>query len=520
MSVYPSWTRVEPDARATDPQAGARIPVADPFWFMARQWWIGEFAGFDGGTPVASRVEVETVRLADGSGQGRHAILSTALAAPLPDSASRQAGDWRSAHRLGRSALAALANVAERLEQQVEAGTADPAEVRRVEAGAARLPEDFPLEIPEVLKDRIPAAGRVDGVALLVAVRAGRALVADVMDILSVWAEANAGIVVGTGADTFAVETGRHDIAIVGTGGRVRSTTARGPALHWSDVTLDDAPTPATEVQKPVPVRLSFEGAPPIRWWGLEEAEVDYAAAPAGPSDLGQLLVAAAFQEQGGIYWRLPLDVAGNSLLRVHTVEIQDGFENRFGSESLERGALTGWKLGDAPRLRPDSTSEWMLILNEPDPLRGEPVEEAVLVADETDNLIWLIEEIVMGPLGRGTRLAHPPPRPEPAREEYVPRLAPPDTWIAYQQVASSRLERAVLVPLGSPVPPRTGFGREVLEMIPAMLGAGGHRLRRTWTLARSASGRRVIWQSRRSLAALPRGGSGLLHDQIVQPEL
>ena len=51
MSDYLSWTRVEPDHKATDPRPGARVPVADPFWSLGRQWWIGELEGFDGGSP-------------------------------------------------------------------------------------------------------------------------------------------------------------------------------------------------------------------------------------------------------------------------------------------------------------------------------------------------------------------------------------------------------------------------------------------------------------------------------------
>jgi hypothetical protein len=323
----------------------------------------------------------------------------------------------------------------------------------------------------------------------------------------------------GDDADTFAVETGHHTVELTGEGGSIRSDTAQGPALHWSDLTIGTVSSATTETQAPVPVRLSFEGAPPIRWWGIEEPEVDYAAAPAGPSDLGQLLVAASLQEQGGVYWRLPIDVQGNSLLRVESVVVLDGFGNRRNSTSLEGGALQGWKLGDDAQLRPDPTTDLMLILNEPDPLRGEPLEEVSLAADETDNLIWMILDIVPDEFGRGSHVSQPTPRPDPSREEYIPRLAPPDAWIAYQQTGPASLERATLVPFRAQAVPTTRFARQRLKMTPAMLGAGGHRLRRQWSLARSASGRRIVWQSRRSLAYRPRGGSGLLHDQIVRPE-
>lgn len=518
MSVYVSWSRVEPDHRATDPRPGARVALSDPFWSLGRQWWVGELEGFDGGSPIASRVELSVVPLGGSPEETRHEILSSRLGAPVPEPDARRPGDWRSAYRLGRSAAAALATRIDQLRQQVESGAAEPADVRVAERTADELATAFPLEVPELPAARIPAAQRIDGVALLRAIREEDARADDVADLLAEWARAQREVQIGDDAGGFAVETGRHTVDVEAEDARIRTTTARGPALHWSDVTVADADDDTTGAQTPVPVRLSFEGAPPIRWWGVEEPEVDYASAPAGPSDLGQLLIAASLQEQGGVYWQLPLDVPGNCLLRVHAVEVRDGFGERRISHPLEGEALRGWKLGARPEVALDRVTDWMLILNEPDPLRGEPLEEVALVADESDNLIWLIEDVATGPLGRGVRVSAPTPRPDPDREEYHPRLAPPDTWIAYQQVDAARLERAMLLPHLAEPTPRTRFAVKELLMTPAMLGAGGHRLQRQWSLARSASGRRVLWQSRRSLADLPRGGSGLLHDQIVRP--
>jgi len=520
MSDYVSWTRVEPDHKATDPRLGARVPVADPFWSLGRQWWIGELEGFDGGSPVASSVKVSIVPLGEVGLEARHQVLSAKLAAPVPVLGHRGPGDWRTAYRLGRSAAAALSVWIDVLRLRVELHSAEAADLRVAERAAATLATTFPLKVPELLAARISVDHRVDGVALLLAIREREASAADLVGSLAMWAQSHGNVTVGEDSDGFAVETGRHTVDIQAEGARIRSTTAKGPGLHWSDVTVDVQNVDAGTTQEPVPVQLSFEGAPSIRWWGIEEPAVDYISSPAGPSDLGQLLIAASLQEQGGVYWQLPLDVPGNCLLKVLEVELRDGFGVRRSSAPLEGEALRGWKLGKQMGLRPDPVTDWMLILNEPDPLRGEALEEVGLVADEVDNLIWLIEDIAIGLWGRGIRLPHPTQRPDPKQEEYHARIAPPDTWIAYQQVAAARLERAMLLPNRAPATPRTRFARLKLEMTPGMLGAGGQRLSRQWSLARSASGRRVLWQSRRSLADLPRGGSGLLHDQIVRPEI
>ncbi|MDD9207082.1 hypothetical protein PU560_11500 [Georgenia sp. 10Sc9-8] len=518
MARYASWTRIEPDHRATDPRPGARAPVADPFWLLGRQWWIGELDGFDGGAPVASEVELTTTAVGDAP-DARHTVLSAELAAPVPEPDERGPGDWRTAHRLGRSAAAHLHVTVQRLRQQVDSGATEPEELRRVQEAADRLAEDFPLDVPGVLAHRIPTDQRVDGVELLAACRTGDRRVAELADHLTAWADRHAHVRLG--ADTFTVENGRHTVALPAGRGELRSEDSRGPDLHWSELTARPGDLSVTGTQDPVPVRLTFEGAPPVRWWGVEDPEVDVVAAPAGPSDLGRLLMSAMLQEQGGVCWALPVDVPAGSLLRVVGVTLRDGFGNTRSSAPLEDGDLRGWKLGHHSELDPDPATDWMLMLNEPDPLRGAAVEEVALLADEADNLLWMVEDIATDPWGRGYHVPQGAPRPAPDREEYTPRLIPPDAWLAYQQTAPDRLDRAVLAPLGGRATPRTRFARDHLDMTPAMLGGGGggRRLRRQWSLARSVSGRRLLWETRRSLADLPRGGPGLLHDQVVGPE-
>ena len=43
---------LEPLPPATDLEQGMRARVADPVWFLARQWQLGEFHGHDAGTPA------------------------------------------------------------------------------------------------------------------------------------------------------------------------------------------------------------------------------------------------------------------------------------------------------------------------------------------------------------------------------------------------------------------------------------------------------------------------------------
>ena len=46
------WSRLFCSARDSSMSLGQQVQVRDPLWFLARQWQVGEFNGFDGGSPI------------------------------------------------------------------------------------------------------------------------------------------------------------------------------------------------------------------------------------------------------------------------------------------------------------------------------------------------------------------------------------------------------------------------------------------------------------------------------------
>ncbi|MDP8910419.1 MAG: hypothetical protein M3N47_15170, partial [Chloroflexota bacterium] len=81
---------LEPLAPGTDLDAGLRAAVADPVWFLTRQWQLGEHQGEDASSPVAVRATVS------------HTPLSFDAADPAMDPTNRpgealvegEPGDW------------------------------------------------------------------------------------------------------------------------------------------------------------------------------------------------------------------------------------------------------------------------------------------------------------------------------------------------------------------------------------------------------------------------------------------
>ena len=58
------WSRLEPLPLSADLGPALQAAIADPCWFLARQWQFAEFQGEDAGTPIDVRVEGEIGTLA------------------------------------------------------------------------------------------------------------------------------------------------------------------------------------------------------------------------------------------------------------------------------------------------------------------------------------------------------------------------------------------------------------------------------------------------------------------------
>ena len=57
------WNRLEGRPRADKFDRALRAEVRDPLWMLTRQWQLGEFRGDDAGSPIFTKVRLETTRL-------------------------------------------------------------------------------------------------------------------------------------------------------------------------------------------------------------------------------------------------------------------------------------------------------------------------------------------------------------------------------------------------------------------------------------------------------------------------
>ena len=89
--------------------------------------------------------------------------------------------------------------------------------------------------------------------------------------------------------------------------------------------------TTITQTVMPAPVH--FRGAPAVRFWEMEDARVDYALMPVGPTDLAHLLLIEYASSYGNDWYLVPLDLPVGSLTRMRSLVVTD----TFGMRTLHR---------------------------------------------------------------------------------------------------------------------------------------------------------------------------------------
>ncbi|WP_299961429.1 hypothetical protein [uncultured Roseobacter sp.] len=504
--------RIEPDSRSVqDIDQGALVPLADPAWMLSRQWWTGELAGSDGGTPVRTRVTFSTEGLAPADVDPQSVVPSAYLAvqdAPL---------SMREAAALGLSILARMDDEISHMASIIEQGGDRSGNLREaldlLSRKRSEMPEAFPLEANTPVLRRMPPHQRVDGAAVRDAVLneapEARRLLSDGVQL---WVRGQ-----GEGGAAFSAETARHSAQITTATDVIKIKEARGPRLRWSEVQGYDVwEEAATETRASVPVRLSYAGDAPAAWWGLEETGVAYASAPAGPSDLGQLLIAAAFAHPGALGWLVTVDASANSLLHVGEVALFDGFGRETTVTRADKGAAVAWK--------DDSAAQWMPLLADAPLLEGAPTDLIAFGLDETDNIVWMEERIVPDSDGRGT---HPKPaRPDRSTSDpvFALRVPSPSTWHPYLLQADGTLLRQSLPRHAQggaldAVAPGTSLAPERMALIPQQIPPKGFALQRRWVLGRAPDGSRQVWRVNGTADAKLSGSAGLAHDLVLYPQ-
>jgi hypothetical protein len=486
-----------------DLDEGFRARVADPVWFLARQWQLGEQHGEDASSPVA--IDVTSRHIPISYDPARPDLDPTVV--PAEALLEAEPGDWWTMGRrlrLGRAVAPSL--------------DADS----RSRFAFGTLPPPY---------DRL--ADEVDGRAVFDSgVLAGDAIWSEVpVPLPDRWSSSELDYAASFEAEDTALRAPGHD------GGDVDWFTVDGDP---DAVVVPPADATAAQRRLVVPSRLDYPGAPNPRWWQLEDRAVDIGGFAPDRAHLSTMLlidVAVAHSDDWFTFHVPPPLVAGEDppsvgvLVRLSDVTVKDSFDQVWPLSAPPATGPGAWSLFHTAGLAESELLVWPVAVA---PNTGQVLDDVLIGVDEDANLAWAVELRADGlPLlpDAGTDAAVAETTRTGTRNfRYLPSTTLPDHWHPYQRVRtgdpaddpavvasagdgkSGYWRQAVLADLTGPVPvPRPGPVSRLIggpsgnglgrghELAPTAIPSNGVRLQRRAILARDTAGRPVLWVERSS---------------------
>jgi hypothetical protein len=505
---YDTVFRLEPVHTYADLRRGIAAEVADPVWFLGRQWQLGEHHGEDAASPVRVQYRAGQVPIRPVDGLDPRVVPAEAIIEAEPDdfwTAGRRISIGRAVERAANDAGRPLPGDDEDLRLT---GLAVPYDIldgtgfdgralfrNRTELGI--LDEWFPERPPQpVPRDR--------------------------WDATELMYDAN----FRAGPTTLTLR--RHD----------------GGAVDWWSVDATAALPVPDRLPEPVSVlasRAQYPGAPHPRWWQIEEVRTDLGAYAPDRGHFATLLLVELVTSHSDDWFTFPIAAQAGHVLTLHEVIVVDSFGDRWSIEPPD----DGWTLFAVTGLDRRSLVLWPTVASA---LTGPVLDQVDFGVDEDANIVWAVERRIAG-RDLPTPARPQPTTPEPADDSAEPADAArqpsyayrassdvPPFWHPYmidedpappRRLVQGRLadlsgRRAVLTPppvsnLLRPDPDDNSEPR-IHRIEPATIPLDGLQLERRYMLGRRTDGLPVLWQQRRRVPLAAPPSMRLQHD-VFEPE-
>ena len=491
--------RLEAEPALADLARGFRAEIADPLWFLGRQWQLGEHLGEDASSPitVGYRCRLTPIDPLDGD------LAQDPRTTPAEAIVESEPGDfWTPGRRVraGRLVAAAADDAGAPL-------TPDPALL------LAGLPVPY---------DALDDTG-FDGRALWLA-RAALGLDPAWFGDLrppdpeprDLWDPAEFAYSADFEAGGVPLGLRRHD----------------GGDLDWYSVDAEnDLPGPTTPAERKTVYadRLQYPGAPLPRWWQIEDRKVDIGGYAPDRSHLATVLLVDLIVNQSDDWFRFPVDALAGHVATLDEVLVTDSFGEVWSVDP----PADGWTLFTTQGLSARSLVLWTTTST---PLVGPVLDEVVVGIDEDANLVWAVERRLRGlAVDTGDEpLPDPPARLDVTGRPgfaYRPARRIPAHWHPYIVEAVDGRRRFVqgraadlsgttaqLLPAATSdllIDPASGGVHPVHQIEPGAIPVDGVRLERRAILARRTDGTPVLWTQRRRQPLLAPPAIGLRFDVL-----
>lgn len=553
------WARLQLDTTDAKLARSHQVQVHDALWFLARQWQVGEFLGFDGGSPIAANYQLQQSKLT-----AYQPNPSTAGAAPPVEAI--EAGDPPFEVRAEREpfplGLRGSIQLGLRFEAIVRdtlgAAAANPviAQFRTACAVSAAIPTN---EIPDPKGQAIrqAVAGRVTDGYLLYRTATGQATGVT----LPGTAPAAVTSFVNYCQGLYAIPADlpawdRNELAFEfnaaaevpspGTPTGLVASNFQGGQLDWYSF---DYTSPSINASNPQPVvatnasviphRLSVPGMPGTKFWEFEDGQINLGDLDTQIVDLTKMLLADFAAVATNNWFQFSILTPIGTLNRLAALEVTDTFGCQTlvpptGNLDPPGGSGKAWQMFT---LAGDSTRRDTLFLP---PVLGRFIdgpllEDVLFFRDDMAAMAWAVERSLVGPLdtsisGYESQLTPPAPgTPLAAGADvnYLVGTTVPKNWIPLLPYADTNqalmLRRGGMFdPTSSATPPLVPARGVVLtpgQMFVTKdqaLTRSGVQVNRYVRRTRWIDGSIYCWMARRVRPGKGQGSSGLAFDVLA----
>jgi hypothetical protein len=496
------WNRQEGRPRADDFKRALKAEVRDALWMLTRQWQMGEFEGDDAGSPILSKVYIET------SGLNQYAPSDRGFR-EMDDSLPLEATVERKS--IPMNAKGHLIRIDLRLQMGRfwikllgESGLTSYASAFKLKY-AFLLPtpdaheSDFVYSHAETWQQYSAIAGRaMDGYELYSYLGSDSFHAAS--DNITLSNPADKTVLDGLGNEFIAwykrlyVQPSNEDNAwepgyleyqfSCAVNQSQKTNEAFVAKEYYSDTPdwyvfdrganrIDPGSDPKqndkTFLYTFLPSHVEFDGMPDTRWWSFEDGKTNFGNVKPNTTDLAKLLLLEFGLVYSNDWFIIPFRLPINSTARIGGFTVTNTFGEKTWILQSGSGQNQDWHKWQMFTLSPETGNESIqspsLILPAltVKTQKSEPIEEINFIRDEMSNMVWAIETTVpsVNGYGRGGKeaaqevLAYhknlvaesgitPPEYPYAAKVSYQAMTEVPGHWIPFVPVHSDGTNREI----------------------------------------------------------------------------
>lgn len=568
------WNRLEGRPRTHNFDKALKAEVRDALWMLCKQWQMGEFKGEDAGSPVFSKIKVNSstlseYRLGNGSTQPikRNLPIETLIEQkmiPMERNTSKISLDIRL--QLGKywSKLLKSKSLNTYLSKYIQSyGFSVPAKDRST---------DYIYAHKEELQQWLAISGRcIDGYEIIKIISLGESASKDIIlddaaheatieelgvHLLKYFE--NNFVQPNNGNDAWLPDKIEYKASFADNNSNKNNLTAEEyyhGHLDWYAFNLESENSLNVQNQHLdtfIPTAVEFDGMPDKRWWKFEDHKTSFGDVTPSTTDLSKLLLIEFGLTFANDWFLVPFDLPIGSIAEIQGLTVTNNFGDNIWIEATEKGVttLTNWSV-----FRQTSKESNKKLFLSPSAIKvqeSNPIEEIWLIRDEMANMVWGIEKVVPTSIGKGVQGGEYAIQKRQYHEKVVGSIEVvdyaanvyykamtdvPENWIPFIPVHADGHRRQIQLQRGSmlriidgdtlapeKIKPLSNILREGLEIKPKPLAyliheeevtRAGTKVIQGFQRTRWLAGSVFVWFGAKKKTGRGEGNSGLAFDKL-----